>query len=578
MSYPDLQLENNRQSIKSMPRIISYLIILTTSSTMGHGVSTLAHEGYNRATCLNFVTNLLEIDPDFAIQNLDYFFWNSTLKYPVLSLKGCNKLCSHTWGPYDDNGSRLLEWIVPVILLLTNVHLPPIGKNRFLGKRRFLTILHILGDPCGATWWHLKTLMVWGACYREASDFLQRLPEEIAKSVMDQEPITVAFASATRFLESQELSSAFEKAIGKIVDEQLGIQERKDYFHALREAGATIADMQTNDMRRTVFAFLLYVVQVVAVFVHALGGSPNPSGGRVSPAMLLIWLIPIALLSNAIGDTVSWRQSERVLVSLVNSIGTLGNDPLVEAELDDFEILTQAVIAPRFSNRRLPDRTLEPLPDTTSELLPDTSLRGRNMQKYLLAAASTTPVLIAFAISFAVDVTPPTYFSCRSVFNISALAGWLISAGITAFLIRLRSKLGKWLSIIVLMKDFLVAVPILVMVVFSTCGYFNSCYCSSGYIYRRGSAHVDLRPDPAYPHNAKVYAGCVAAGLTLEFLFFLAAGWYWRGAFQSIWWIEPRVAHPPDKLSVTRVQESHSDIAIEMVLLGTASRQRRNSI
>ena len=282
------------------------------------------------------------------------------------------------------------------------------------------------------------------------------------------------------------------------------------------------------------FAFLIYVVQVMAVFVPALGGSLNPSGDRVSPAMLLIWLVPIALLSNAIGDTVSWRQSERVLVSLVKRIGTLGNDRVVEAELDDFEILTQAVIAPRFSNRRLPDRTPEPLLST--------SLQGRNMQKYLLAAASTTPVLIAFAISFAVDDTPPTYFSCRGVFNISALAGWLISADITAFLIRLRSKLGKWLSIIVLIKDFLVAVPILVMVVFSTCGYFNSCYCSSGYIHRRGSAHVDLRPNPAFPHNAKVYAGCVAAGLALEFLFFLAAGVYWRRAFQSIWWTEPRVA------------------------------------
>lgn len=528
---------------------------------MGHGVSALAHEGYNRSTCLNFVTNLLERDPAFAIQNPDFFFWNSTLQYPVLSLKGCNKLCSHTWGPYNDNGPRLLEWIVPVILLLTNVHLPPIGKNRVLGKRRFLTILHILGDPCGATWWHLKTLMVWGDCYREASDFLQRLPE-IADRVTDQEPITVAFASAARFLESQESSGAFGRAIGKIAGERLGIRERKNCFRALREAGANIADIRTNDVRRTVFAFLLYVVQVVAVFVPALGGSPNPSGGRVSPAMLLIWLIPIVLLSNAIGDTVSWRQSERALVSLVNSIGKLENHPVVEANLNDFEILTQAVIAPRFSNRRLPD----------------TNLQGRNMQKYLLAAASTTPVLIAFAISFAVDDTPPTYFSCRGVFNIAALAGWLISAGITAFLIRLRSTLGKSLSIIVLIKDFLVAMPILVMVMFSTCGYFNSCYCSSGYIYRRGSARVDLRPDPVFPHTAKVYVGCVAAGLTLELLFFLAAWVYWRRVFQSIWWIEPRGCPSANELSGTRVRESRSDSATEMGPLRTASRRRGCSI
>jgi hypothetical protein len=28
--------------------------------------------------------------------------------------------------------------------------------------------------------------------------------------------------------------------------------------------------------------------------------------------------------------------------------------------------------------------------------------------------------------------------------------------------------------------------------------------------------------------------------LTLEFLLFLAAVVYWRGVFQSIWWVEPR--------------------------------------
>ena len=537
--------------------------------------------GYNRSACLNVVNGLPQNDPD---RNPINFFWTSTPEYPVLTLKGCNKLCSDTWGPYDDVGPRLLGWIVPVILLLTNVHLPPIGKKRFLGKRRFFTILHVLGDPCGATWWYLKTIMVWDDCYREASNFLKRLPEEIPHTVMDQEPITVAFASAARLLASQESSSAFENAIGRIEDTQLEIQDRRKYFRKLREAGATIADMQSNDMRRTVFAFLLYIVQVVAVFKPALGGSPNPSGGRVSPAMLLIWLIPIALLSNAIGDTISWRQSKRVLVSLVNSIG---NDPVVEAEPDDFEILTRAVIAPQFSNRRLPDRPPEPLPDTTSEPLPhttiellpvttseplphttskplpvttseplpDTSLPAgtgvarlrnlvavacRNMQKYVLAAASTAPVLIAFAISFAVDTTPPTYFSCRGVFNISAIAGWLISAGFTAFLIRIRSQLGKLLSIVVLIKDFLVAVPILVMVVMSTCGYFNSCYCSSGFILRRGSANVVLKPDPVFPHNAKVYAGCVALGLSLEFLFFLAVVVHWRRAFWSIWWIEPR--------------------------------------
>jgi len=56
---------------------------------------------------------------------------------------------------------------------------------------------------------------------------------------------------------------------------------------------------------RAYTALLIYLWQVVAAFVKIIGGAPKPSGGMLGPAMLLSWLIPMVLLSNAVG----WKAS-----------------------------------------------------------------------------------------------------------------------------------------------------------------------------------------------------------------------------------------------------------------------------
>ena len=51
-------------------------------------------------------------------------------------------------------------------------------------------------------------------------------------------------------------------------------------------------------------------------------------------------------------------------------------------------------------------------------------------------------------------------------------------------------SMGKWFSLLVLAKDALVVISIFSMMVLSTIGFFNSCYCSSGFLYRFGGAVV----------------------------------------------------------------------------------------
>jgi hypothetical protein len=55
--------------------------------------------------------------------------------------------------------------------------------------------------------------------------------------------------------------------------------------------------------------------------------------------------------------------------------------------------------------------------------------------------------------------------------------------------------MGKWFSLLMLANDAMVAIPIFNMMVLSTIGFFNSCYCATGFIYLFGGAFVELRPD-----------------------------------------------------------------------------------
>lgn len=75
-----------------------------------------------------------------------------------------------------------------------------------------------------------------------------------------------------------------------------------------------------HNIRRTGFAVLVYIVQVMATFVPAVGGSTQPSGGKVSPAMMLVWTLPLVLLSNAIGDYDCWKLSRKTLFEFLDIV------------------------------------------------------------------------------------------------------------------------------------------------------------------------------------------------------------------------------------------------------------------
>src|SRR5436190_10209629 len=116
-----------------------------------------------RATCYNLTLTLL--NNHTLTQDSEVFARDNSgrpivgLSNITLTLPGCEKLCGPKQGFYLDIGPRLSTWLIPILLLVSNIELSP------LDKRRFLAILHFLGDPIDSIWSLIHKIDAWHRCY-----------------------------------------------------------------------------------------------------------------------------------------------------------------------------------------------------------------------------------------------------------------------------------------------------------------------------------------------------------------------------------------------------------------------------
>lgn len=129
--------------------------------------------GFDRDVCYADVLNMLK---DGSLPTNDTVFYRdelgrvrSELDNPILTLSGCNSLCGSKFGWYHDSGPRLSTWLIPVVLLLSNVEVSP------LDKRRYLMLVHLLGDPIDSFWSMLLKMEAWGRCYDLAEKVIHSL-------------------------------------------------------------------------------------------------------------------------------------------------------------------------------------------------------------------------------------------------------------------------------------------------------------------------------------------------------------------------------------------------------------------
>jgi len=127
---------------------------------------------WDRPTCIARIIARQRKEPQFSekYESSDKYFQRlpngslaNTAAQMTVTLEGCATFCGEgTW--YWDAIPRLTTWIIPVLLLLSNIELSPIDKHRFA------TIIHAVGDPIDSFWSLLHKIYVWRRLHAMAVD------------------------------------------------------------------------------------------------------------------------------------------------------------------------------------------------------------------------------------------------------------------------------------------------------------------------------------------------------------------------------------------------------------------------
>ncbi|KAF8851469.1 hypothetical protein BDZ45DRAFT_750663 [Acephala macrosclerotiorum] len=147
--------------------------------------------------------------------------------------------------------------------------------------------------------------------------------EVVKRYNIQSNSIAVVISAAAKLVESLDMHKFSRQLFDSLDFRKVSVAELETRCNKLREAAITLRDQRMHDIRRTSFAVFLYLLQVIAVFVPAVGESANPSGRKASPAVMLVRLLPLVLLSNAIGDYGYWKLSRKTLFEFLDETKAL---------------------------------------------------------------------------------------------------------------------------------------------------------------------------------------------------------------------------------------------------------------
>jgi hypothetical protein len=283
--------------------------------------------------------------PSFTKNTPEYFLMvgdrlSNGANNMTVTLAGCYEFC----GPgsfYWDALPRITTWILPIVLLLSNIELSPIDK------KRFMSVTHAIGDPIDTMWslihkiyiWHRLYAIAWGKSHQREGHrqrdtaFRARLTRAIFSSFQTSTPASQRTREDRAKIIATVLSGFEEISGAKIVSEdyyhmilhQLGQigepNEDPDIFEEWCRTARAQGDARTNEFLRTCLAILVYIIGLIAAFIPAIGGgNTSPPGGRIGSALFLSWLVPLALLSNIVGNFTSSRSCLSIMRSFVQRV------------------------------------------------------------------------------------------------------------------------------------------------------------------------------------------------------------------------------------------------------------------
>ncbi|KAL5363458.1 hypothetical protein BJX96DRAFT_178087 [Aspergillus floccosus] len=434
----------------------------------------------------------------------------------MLNLPGCVATCGAGASFYDDIGPRLSTWLIPILLLIGNAHMAR------LGPEKYLVILHILGDPIDSLWSLLTKAELWSRCYSVARTYNHQQPQEEIESyerrILD---IGTVYAAIAELVGSG--TDRFRAQFEQILREKRPDMSTEHFYHVTKEVANELSDSRSVELRRAGLAVVSYLYHVVAAFVEVIGGkSSSPPGGRIGTSLLISWLIPLVLVSNALGGYTSRRTCLRIMERYVKTVTGHSVEDLRRFSADKKSVhflagrpttvVTDFYAAQQWSGAVYCYQPRKRL-----------GFRGgsRDNSPWLLLVLAALPVLVATAVAVAeIVVTPTTGFGCRSLMLVTIFVLWATSAFITWATWVTALSTGKYHYAMTLAKDALIGVPIVLMVFLSSCGLFNSCFCWSAYFSRKADAHVVLDDSDERARNAHTFypalvSGCLGAQFLL---------------------------------------------------------------
>jgi hypothetical protein len=508
--------------------------------------------GFDRDTCYARTKDLIGAGKLFLN---DSVFSQSPKYKPMglenltLTLPGCEQICGKKQAWYWDIGPRLSTWLIPILLLVSNVELSP------LDKRRFMAIIHLLGDPIDSFWSLIHKIFSWDWCYTIAgkyephSEHRRRIVatvfagfEEIQGDRIESREDFEALAKRSGLVDQEEMpdlsreesSGLVQKEMSDLAQEVVSESDKEDKFYEWTRAAWELADNRTDEFFRTCLAILLYIYQVIASFVPEIGGgNTSPPGGRIGTALFISWLVPAVLLSNTIGGFTSRRSCFDIICRFMERTNNPLPPPLPRQSVffghssntEYFQSLPWSASIPTFR----PWKTR------------NTSSQRPWSKTVIMFILSVLPICISLIGGFIIIWnTLPNGFNCRHFWLIGIFTTWCISALITRISNSPSFLTGKYHWRFVLIKDFIVALSSMVVIFLSSSGVFNSCFCWSGYFYYgRKNAFLPLNSDPFYEKNDRtIYPAIVGVTLILHFCTFGAIAVFGRKGLKLMRWSE----------------------------------------
>ena len=470
-------------------------------------------------------TRILALTSNGTLPLNDEVFFRDATGQPMnnpenlsLTIDGCNELCGVKQNWYPDIGPRLSAWLIPVLLLVINVELSP------LDKRRFLAILHLLGDPIDSLWSLIHKLDSWDRCYDMAERYegiCERCKRVVATVFAGFEelegPRFRSDTSSTAFVDKRDLLL---------------------HFQEWRRTAIKLADSRTDEFFRTCLAILLYIYQLIAGFVTKVGGgSTSPPGGRIATGVFLSWLIPTILLSNAIGNF----PSRRTCFDILSHFGEHTGMPIhaLDREYDVSSYFAPLGLTQRanyFQSLGWSGGIHSFRPWKSRYTVPERR-RSRAVAVFMLAIS---PMFVGMTGAFIILwVGLPIGLNCRHTWVIGIFLAWFVSAFITWLSDYPRLMTGKYHWHFVLVKDTMIAVPSVIIIFLSACGLFNSCYCWSGAFYYRDKAHFLMTTDRFWEAKGRsTFPLVVGVCVALQLAIFGATAVYLRRGLKLLRWSE----------------------------------------